>query len=48
MFNNFLFFENRAVCEIMWKKYGIAEEATDNNKAHGFACWITKVTETHS
>ena len=32
MFNNF--FENRAVYEIMWKRYGTAERATDNNMAH--------------
>jgi hypothetical protein len=26
--------ENRNVYEIMWKKYGIAGEATDDNRAH--------------
>jgi hypothetical protein len=33
MLNN-LFFENRAVYEIMWKKYGTAGQATDDNVAH--------------
>ena len=26
--------ENRAVYEIMWKKYGTAGQATDDNMAH--------------
>ena len=30
----FLFSENRAVCEIMWKKYCRAGQATDDNMAH--------------
>jgi hypothetical protein len=49
MFNNF-FPENRAVCEIMWKQYGVAGEATPNNiiQRMRFACWIIKVTNTHS
>ena len=28
------FFENRAVHEIMWKKHGTAEQATEDNTAH--------------
>jgi hypothetical protein len=28
------FFEYRAVCEIMWKKYSKAGEVTDDNMAH--------------
>ena len=31
MFNNFFFFENRAVYGIMWKIYGRAGQATDGN-----------------
>ena len=35
--------ENRAACERMWKKYGIAKQATDDNiiQRMRFACWIT-------
>ena len=39
-----------AVYEVMWKKYGTAGEAKDDNitqRMH-FACWITKVTNTHT
>jgi hypothetical protein len=44
------FFENRAVCEIMWKKYGRVRQATDDNIMWRmrFACWIAKATDTHS
>jgi len=31
--NNF-FPENRAVCEIMWKKHGRAGQTADDNTAH--------------
>jgi hypothetical protein len=43
VFNNF-FPENRAVYEIMWKKYGTARQATDDNikRRMRFACQITK------
>jgi hypothetical protein len=45
-----LFPENRAVYEIMWKNYGTAGQATDDNitRRMRFACWITKATDTHS
>jgi hypothetical protein len=48
MFNNFS--ENRAVYEIMWKKYGAARQATDDNiiRRMAVSCWITKPTDTHS
>jgi hypothetical protein len=42
------FSENRAVYELMWKKYGRARRATDDNnirRTH-FACWITRATHT--
>ena len=41
--------ENRAVYEIMWKKYGRAAEATDDNmkRCMRLACWICKATDTH-
>jgi hypothetical protein len=31
---NIFFFENRAVYEIMWKKYSRVEQATDVSMAH--------------
>jgi len=48
--NNIFFSENRAVYEIMCKICYRAEEATDGNKTRRFlfACWIMKVTDTHS
>ena len=41
--------QNRVVYEIMWKNI-VQPEATDGNKLQRmlFACWITKVTDTHS
>jgi len=30
----FFFFENHAVCEMMWKKYCAAGQATDDITAH--------------
>ena len=46
MFNNFFFFffENRAVCEIMWKNVDGQIEATDDNitRCMRFACRITQ------
>ena len=40
---------NRAVYEIMWKKYDSGRQATDDNitRRMRFACWITKATDTH-
>jgi hypothetical protein len=34
----------------MWKKYGTARQATDDNiiRRMRFACWVTKATDTHS
>ena len=48
MFNNF-FPENRAVYEIMWKKFCTAGQATDDNiiRRMRIVRWITKVTDTH-
>jgi hypothetical protein len=54
MFNNGFFggggWGNRAVYEIMWKKYVRARQATHGNKIWHMriACWITKATDTHS
>ena len=50
MFNNFYFSENRAVYEIMWKKYCTARQSTDDNtiRRMRIACWITKPTQTHT
>jgi hypothetical protein len=49
MFNNVFFPENRAVYENL-EKYGTAGQTTDDNitRRMRFACWITKVTDTHS
>jgi len=48
VFNNFT--ENRAVYEIMWKKYCTAGQATDDDikRRLRLACWITKATDTYS
>jgi ribosomal protein S26 len=45
----YIYFENHAVCEIMWKKM-TARQATDDNVILSIltAWWITKVTNTHS
>ena len=42
--------ENRAVYEIMWKKYCTDWQAADDNKLRRIriACWITQATNTHS
>jgi len=48
VFNNFFFFENRAVCEIMWKNIvqpGRPQMAIWRMRT---ACWITKATNTNS
>ena len=39
--------KNRAVYEIMWKKYGTAGRATDDKiiRRMGFSCWKTKATQ---
>jgi light-regulated signal transduction histidine kinase (bacteriophytochrome) len=44
------FLRNRAVHEIMWKKYGRATQATGDNviRCTPFAWWITKATDTHT
>ena len=42
------FSENRAVYEIMWKKFCTDGEATDNTRRTRSASWITKDTNTHS
>jgi hypothetical protein len=45
--NIFFFFENRAVYEIMWKKYGTARQVADDNikRRKSFVCWKTKVVD---
>jgi hypothetical protein len=46
--NNFIS-ENRAVYKRMWKKYGRAGQATDDNIIRNIriACYRTKATDTH-
>jgi hypothetical protein len=50
VFNKFLYLKNRAVYEIMWKNVVRVRQTTDDNiiQRMRFACWITKVTDTHS
>jgi hypothetical protein len=50
VFNNILFFKNGAFFEIMWKKYGRAGRATDDNiiRPMRIACWMCNATDTHS
>ena len=51
MFSNIFFFsENRAVYEVMWKKYCTAGQATDGNiiRPMRFAFWLTKAKDTRS
>ena len=45
-----VFYENRAVYELMWKKYATGRDATNDNliERMRFACWITKATKTQS
>jgi len=44
------FSKNRAVCEIMYVKYGKSAQATDGSTVRRMACacWISKTTNTHS
>ena len=41
---------NPAVYEIMWEKYRTARQAADDNivRRTRIACWLPKVTDTHS
>jgi hypothetical protein len=47
-FFNHLFSENRVVNEIILKHLDRVGQAIDDNIIRPFACWITKVTGTHS
>jgi len=42
--------KDRAVFEIMWKKYGRTWQASDDNiiRRMRFACWMTEDTNTHT
>jgi hypothetical protein len=46
MFN--FFFENRALCEIMWKKFVQPVRSQVTIWRMRIACWIPKDTNTHS
>jgi hypothetical protein len=48
MFSNFFFFENRAVYEIMLKKYCRTGQVTRDEWRMCIVCWIPKSTYTHS
>jgi len=43
-----LFFENRAVCEIIWKKYVEQDRLHMIKWRMRIACWVTKTTQRHS
>jgi len=49
MLNSIFFFENRAVYEIMRKKYDRIRHATYDNIIQRMrsACWVLKTTDTH-
>jgi hypothetical protein len=49
IFNNVFFFENRAVYEIMWKKYRTeADRPQMIIRRMRISCWIRKATKTPS
>jgi hypothetical protein len=51
IYDYYIFSENRAVYEIMWKNMvEPAGQATDDNiiRHMRFACWVTKATKTHT
>jgi hypothetical protein len=43
-----MFFENRTVCEIIWKNIVEPDGPQINIRRMRFACWITEATDTHS
>jgi len=47
VFNNFFFFENPAVYEIMWNNTVVPDRPQMAIWRMRFACWITKATCTH-
>ena len=48
VFNNFFSFENRAVCEIMWKNIVETDRPTMTVWRMRIACWIPQTTDTRS
>ena len=48
MFNNFLFFANPAVCEIMWKNNVELRRLQMTIWRMRIACWMPKISNTHS
>ena len=48
MFNNFFFFENRAVYEIMWKNIVVRSRPQTTVWHIRVACWKTKATNTNT
>ena len=46
--NNFFFFENRAVYEIMWKNIVKPGRPQTTIRRNCTACWITKATKADS
>jgi len=48
MYNNFFFFLNRAVDEIMWKNIVGPDRPQMKTWSIRIECWIPKATNTHS
>jgi hypothetical protein len=48
MFNNFFFFENRVVYEIMWQNVVELDKPQMTIWRMRIACWIAKATDIHS
>ena len=48
VFSNFFFFENHAVCGIMWKNTVEPDRPQTTIRRIRIACWISKSTNTHS
>ena len=48
VFNNFFFFDNRAVYEIMWKNVVEPEGPQMTTRRMRIACWVPKATNTQS
>jgi len=46
--NNFFFFEDRAVCEIMWRNIAEPDRPHMTMWRMRIACWIPKATNAHS
>jgi hypothetical protein len=48
LFSIIFFFENHAVCEIMWKNCVQPDRSQETTGRIRIACWIPKATNTHT